>query len=356
MNYACLDGYDFEQENVLDLNETLIFGGVILKHFGHLMTECLSRLWFILENEKYQNTKIGVLTLPNQEDFIFDFFRLCGIERDRVVIITSILHVKKIVVPEQSVELWRGYRSKYTSIYEYMAKKAGRKSYKKIFLTRTAFSKKDSVNEEFFDTFYKKREYEIVSPEKFSIEEQIAYIAGADEIVCTEGTLSHLSLFAKEGAKVIIFRRDDDVCLIPQMIVNQAKNLDITYIDTTFNFLPTKHNNGCYFYGATSEFIDYLIAAGIEYREEEVKFEIDKYCYEYIKLWCKNFNAKKNFNDISEYDLVDILNRMNRVFGCSKLSRKEFITKDKKREANLKEQIKEYQKEIELLKECEAVR
>jgi len=145
---------------------------------------------------------------------------------------------------------------------------------------------------------------------------------------------------------MVIIRRTQDNILLPQLIINQARQLEVTYVDATFNFMPTKHSGGTFLYGPTDHFVQYLRKKEIVYSEDEVRFEISQYCYEYLSIWLNRVNNIRLFNMINECDMYDLISRMNAVFGLPKISREKYATKAKKDE-------KMYQQEIEKLKkEC----
>lgn len=42
--------YDFDMKDVVELDEDVIFGGLLAEHFGHFLTESLCRLWYVIKN------------------------------------------------------------------------------------------------------------------------------------------------------------------------------------------------------------------------------------------------------------------------------------------------------------------
>ncbi len=71
-------------------------------------------------------------------------------------------------------------------------------------------------------------------------------------------------------------------------------------------------------------------ARNIKYDEEEVAFDLERYAFQYLCKWRKNYLQIKNFNAISGCDIVDILNAMNRAFGEAEISRKKYVSKYKR--------------------------
>ena len=51
--------YDHSGETIEFVGESVIFGGVLMWHFGHFLLECMSRLWYVVENP--QDTRKIVL-------------------------------------------------------------------------------------------------------------------------------------------------------------------------------------------------------------------------------------------------------------------------------------------------------
>ena len=42
--------YEVAREDIFQLDEDVIFGGMLTGHFGHFVTECWSRLWFVIQS------------------------------------------------------------------------------------------------------------------------------------------------------------------------------------------------------------------------------------------------------------------------------------------------------------------
>lgn len=346
INYSCNSSYAIT-EAVDYVDEEVIFGGVFINHFGHLMVECLSRLWYMIENRD-DKRRIVILTIPEQKPFLQDFFKILGIEAERFEVVNKPVRYKKIIVPEETIFLWSGFYKQYISIYDAIKQKLkNADTPSKLYLTRTKLGKKDSVNEEFFENFFSQRGYTVVSTEQLSVEKQIELIANAKSVVCTEGTLSHFVLFANCDAEFVILRRTETDILLPQIIINQAKNMpNITYIDVTYNLLPSKHSGGVSLYGPTKFFIQWLDDKHISYSEGELNFSVREYCYDYLVYWCSNYSKQKKFNDIYGMDLYDVLNSMEKVIFDKELDSKKYKSKSKQENELLKEKIKEQEKKI----------
>ena len=50
-NWATIDSaYTVDRKDITYLDEDVIYGGALIDHFGHFLTESQSRLWFILQD------------------------------------------------------------------------------------------------------------------------------------------------------------------------------------------------------------------------------------------------------------------------------------------------------------------
>ena len=342
INMSCESAYVLDEEDELvKRNETVVFGGVLIDFFGHFFLESLSRLWWIVENKC--DYKIACVVLGKYKNFFDSFFKLLEID-DRIVIIDKPTLYQEIIIPDETIYFNSGYKNHYESIYSKIMSNIKAKRVRKIYLTRTKLADKDCLNEEYFERFYKKRGYKIIAPEQYSIEEQLGFMKGAGEVVCTIGTLSHLLLFARPNTKLVLLNRTVMNPMIPQLIINQVKNLDFYEIDVSFNFLPVKHGERAFLLGPTKYWRAYLDSVGEEYSEDEMVMDMNKFAYDYLLRWCKVFSSPKKWRlGLTKYDNFDILNALSKALYDKPLSRKDYKDGYKEREKN-------YKKEIEKLK------
>ena len=331
-NMTVLASYKVDRSEVEQKDEEVIYGGVIFptaRRFGHMLIETMSRLWYVVEGNSPE-LKIAFVILPESREFADTFFRLLGIDMSRVMVIEKPTQFRKVIIPEQAFILFSNYHDKFNVIYDKMMEAVEAKEYKKLYLTRRSFTRydgaNDGINEEYLEEFFKKRGYEIISPEQHSVEEQIAYMKGADEVVCSEGTLSHLGLFCKRGTRLTILRRSLNSHLIPQFMINEMRGLDAYYVDAHYNILPDSHVDSVFLFGPSKCFTDYLDALKISYTPDEVKMDMNL-VYEYILRYTENFSDTERFESISKYDIFDLIQTLNRVINGKYLSRFDYETK-----------------------------
>ena len=346
-SHTVYGGYVFDPKKVSIKDETVIFGGIIDTHFGHFVLDCLSRLWFKVKNPSMKH-KWAFIPLKNEiiPEYFYTFMELLGVHRDDIIIVQNIVSYKKIIVPEQSLVSFEYARPEFLSIYETIAKNCENKSsnnLKKVYLTRTALKGESSgvcLGEEYFEKFYTKQGYSVISPEKLSLREQISIIHNCDEVVCTLGTLSHFCLFMKNKSKITILTRAKTT-LKPQAIllkIIETKNIEFNIVDVSMNFIFDKRNQGVYLLGPNEQWRRFAKDAyGVSISDE---FNGDL-IINYFKGFYERFKDPKNYAILKDLSFFDILNNFSLIFDGKRLDRSNYSAK------TISEQLKE---EVESLK------
>ena len=319
-HFSCLAGYEFSTDDVTVYEEDVIFGGIFIETFGHMLAECLCRLWYFVENPQFTQKIIILLSPSKKEQVLYKkFFELAGIPMERIMIIDRVSQFSKVIVPRQSVRLLSDFTPEYPMIYDHIRNRLLKEhkypSYEKIYLSKTSFHKNIGINEEYYETFFKKRGFAIIKPEKLLLEEQIYLIANAKWLVATEGTLSHWMLFCNPSARFTILKRRQEDIIYAQMLINQAKRIHIDFIDISYNFLPTSHTKSVFLFGPTQYFRNFLISNNIKFEENELQFSLDQYLLKYLRAYVENYNQRGNFTKIEKLNMSDVMKTLNKVIG-----------------------------------------
>ncbi len=336
MNMSVFDSYRTSPDNISYLDGEYIFGGVIIHLFGHIITDTLVRLWYVVKNKKENQKIIFVSTTPKIPSSFWMIMEVLGIEKEQIIIADRIYKTKRLIVPEQSFMLYGKYTSEFLSVYRAIgnrllnSNKESKTYSKKVYLTRTMLSKKDCFNEEYFVNFYKKRGYEIIAPETYPFEEQISILANASEIVSTLGTLTHLALFVPNKVKLTILLRQNEIgAAKQQLMMNSAMDIDYDIVDVSMSLLPTSHAGGVFLIGPTPHWKEYLEKNDIEYSEAELSMDwscLHDYLLEYTNIYSKNNYPYKR---VKNCDMFDVVKRMNYVFNNEVVEREAMQTKSK---------------------------
>lgn len=271
-NLNCDEAYAVPRTEIVYRDETVIFGGCLIGHFGHALLDSTARFWYLL-NAPTDN-KIVFLRYNVSNEAYFDalkFVELMGIDMDRVEVISTPTQFREVIVPDQAIYGVNAYRPEHVQTFEKIKSVIRPHTTEKIYLSRTQFNWRVSLNEQYYEDFFARRGYTVIHPETLPIEEQIAYISGADEIVTTMGSMAHLLLFAKPTVSATILNRSREY-LMQQTIVNQVRNVEPYYIDAYVSPLPTA-NRGPFLFGPNRFFKAYLDERGISYDAAELNID-----------------------------------------------------------------------------------
>lgn len=320
--YGLNTAYSVPRSEIIYRDECVIFGGVLVGHFGHFILESMGRLWYVLQNDKLE-TKIVFTMILEAKKWIFDFFRLLGINENRICFIDKPTQFAKIIIPEESIHSWDSYTKEYLIPYQKITQKINPGNIKKVYLTRTALDQGGALccNEEYFEKFYKQKGFSIVAPEQYTIDEQISILYGAEEIVTTLGSLSHFAMFCKKGTRFTILTRVDNDILPAQCLVNEASEVKWCIVDVSLNFLFATRVYGVNQIGVTKFWKMYVKDM---YGEIIEKDSIQDSCYEYLKKWCTFYSNPHQYKKIASKDFFEFFNRMHKVLCGIELDKKNY--------------------------------
>lgn len=324
-NLSCARAYPIP-ERVNERHETVIFGGILYWHWGDNWNEYLpARLWYLGEHPDTPYKFVFLSSLYKGGFTMYNVLEAIGIPRERMEIITEPTRFDKIIVPEESVYNFSGYRPQMIRFYDYVRSLVQPGAYKKIYLSRRAYEDQDVVNEEYYEEFFKRRGYHVVYPEKLPILEQISLMAGAEEVACTYGTISILTYFCRPHTRVTVLNRCRGMSIYTVYMRLLARELDLYVVDACLDFLPTTElGRSIYFFGPTVYWKRYLDSAGIAYDPDEVSFDLHvrPKIYDYLAQWAKNYSMSERYWLIRNTSLIDVVDSMNRVFFQQPVERK----------------------------------
>ena len=311
-NRSCVRGYAPDSAAVEKRDEEVVFGGVLMSHWGHMLVDGTTRLWYAAQHNT-DNRKIVFVMFPGQKFPYTEFLALAGVDSDSYEVITVPTQFKSVIVPDESFFSGSGnYTDRWIEFFNAMRDNVEPATHEKVYLSRTAFKIQNVLGEKYFENYFAKRGYHVVYPEKLSITEQVALMAGAKSVATTMGTISHLALFANEGTEFIILNRSMDIVKI-QLAMNQARGIDCILVDAYRNFLPEKQGGNCPVLLAPNDNWNAMIAdrfgdaPDIRYMEKE----FPQLAYQYLQQWGDFFSDQSNFHWIRNRDTRELAWRVS---------------------------------------------
>ena len=296
-----VDGkYDFTKF-VQRKDETVVYCGYLVNHWGHFLIEAVNRLWFYLENKTTAYRYVFFVESGNSrlpEGNYKEFFELLGVW-EKIEIINQPTQFKKIIVPESAFRGQVIWSIRYRSIFDEVTYSALSKApettgqlYNKIYISRSSFSKarRSEVGLDMMDNFFKKNGYEIVYPEQITLSQLILYLNRSEKCVTESGTTAHNLLFGYTGMKMAIIERCSIINPMQQAL-DIVRRADITYIDANYEIYPVNLGGGPYFLAYNRYLKQYT--EDLKLQAPDVKYLNDRYTKKQIRKWMKLY--KRNY-------------------------------------------------------------
>lgn len=245
------DKIDISTAKIVD--DIVIYLGWLEPVWGHILTDCLKKLWFVFTDECRKLQQEGaklVAIIPWNYRAQRELFELIGISLDSIENVSQLSQFKEVIIPDNSIVampddtryFYREYKDVVSRILEKIPQQ---KSTGKLYFSRTSFSdskfwKRREYGEEAIEKTFVNLGYTIVRPEKLNVLDTLVLLRNCDSFASTEGSISHNALFCRPGANVVIVRKVEYVNSW-QLVINQVSDIDVTYIDAHQSVI----SNGC---------------------------------------------------------------------------------------------------------------
>lgn len=183
-----------------------IYIGPFMGHYGHFITEGLSRL-SLLNHQDFDNVVCSPFIFTNKlSSFHKELLNLFGIEKLQVLDETSFF--EEIWIPEQLWSINTKPKLGLKRIYDFIKRSYMDKFEKKHTQYNICLSDKNKdsriKNKSDVEKLFEHNGFMIIYPENLSFEEQIYYYLHAKTFVCFSGTLAHNALFCNEDSVNIL--------------------------------------------------------------------------------------------------------------------------------------------------------
>lgn len=364
------EAYKVNEDELTYSDEKVVFGGVLIAYFGHMLLDNMSRLWWHVENRDNNYRYVFITTMDDEKPWFHDFFDLLGIPEDKIIILKRPTRFREILVPDEAVHSWDHYNEKWSKVFEVLSCNALKLCENevlppKIYITKSQYESGGSktFNEEYFEQFYKRLGYEVIAPEKFPVWKQIALAANAKAIASTLGSTCHFNLFSKKGTRIDILLRVDQQTLLPQCLINQMVEADYRFVDVSMNYLPCHRARGVCFLGATQCWREYIKAEFDLDITDADTIAPEKYI-DYLYAWADFLYQNPNhFNKmgLDNVDCFDMLERMCRILFDKQLDKQKYdvtpkhrlrseLASQRKENDKLGQRLLSSSKDIEMLK------
>jgi capsular polysaccharide biosynthesis protein len=293
--HECLqDGSVTIDVDIVNSDAEVIFIGSMHSVYGHCITDNLKKLWYLRTPEARKileaGGKIVYVSAWNSRDLprhAMRILELTGVDVTKFERVSVPTRFRKVYVPENSMRLTKtgrqwapAFKAEIESIKS-NAQYDG-KLYDKIYLTRTALKDGGDIGEKRIEKLFKERGYHVISPEKLSVDAQVALMSHCKSVVCTDGSVAHNAIFCNPDTEVVILLKADYVNGY-QVMINNLVGYNLEYVSANHSILHKNHPwSGPFYLSLTSELCDFL---GLGKRKDLYWFRPDWYRYLYKRLF-----------------------------------------------------------------------
>lgn len=213
-----------------------LFLGTFMNHYGHFITESLSRYWWPEPGERFDHLVSYSFVHNSGRPFVQKFHRhladVLGIPIRRVRFLREPVRFEEIVVPEQ---LWlydKHANERLRDLYARIADRHASHGAGRVFLSRASYAGGRLSNilpiEEVFASFG----FRVLYPEEIPIRRQLALYANCEILASLSGSGMHNCLFTPAGTLTIEVgdMRSPDQPLRLQRIANAIAQVDARFI------------------------------------------------------------------------------------------------------------------------------
>ena len=229
-------------------DQSVIYIGFLLPEWGNVITDSLKKLWFLHTPEAksmiLKGAQIAYVTFENRPvpQYQLELWELGGYDCGKWLHVTTPTQFKSVTVPDNSLIALPDDTRFFHSFFadEINRIKANVDKHVReaglplptphdIYLTRTRLKHNKDYNEIQIERLFEQRGYQVIAPEKLSVTAQIWLMMNCNNMVATEGSISHNAIFMSPKSKLVILQKADYMNGY-QHVINAMADLDVTYI------------------------------------------------------------------------------------------------------------------------------
>jgi Glycosyltransferase 61 len=188
------------QDIVAECTEEVLWAGCIIKHYGHFLTECVSRLWPLLPGRELEGLP-AVWTTPRKAPFIQEWWTGFG-GQTRELPKHGIIRFTNMFVPESAWRLnaWLSPEVRDIHLHARAGLRASASSATHsdvLWLSRSGLAVDRLAYDEVLLEWLLRDHVKVLLPESMTLTEQIATIEQSHAVAGIEGSAFHTLLLAE---------------------------------------------------------------------------------------------------------------------------------------------------------------
>ncbi len=293
-------GRKYKEKPVLEIDEPVVYLGVFIHQWGHFILDSLSRAWIISKLDDIKKYKFAFLSENNRkiDGNYLEALKLLGLKPSQILVVDQATRFKEIIIPQMSTYPDHSFSQEYPQIFRQMVKNADIANIsvpQKIYLTRTNLkvAEKKEFGEKIIEENFKRNGYNIVSPEKLTIQEQIAIFQKGKEIVCVNGSIPFDIVFGSPDLHLVIINKTS-LLHINMFELSEVSGIEPVYLDGYYEPLksfPKTLGEGPFILNFGKDLKSYFKKNGLKYKVPKKypsKLVLVKYILLCLKISGKN--------------------------------------------------------------------
>ncbi|KQC06103.1 MAG: hypothetical protein APR62_08380 [Smithella sp. SDB] len=187
-------------QNCLEINEPVLYGGLMFNHFGHFVVESLCRLYaypivkefdpFVLFYTPWNQPRY-----LEKDNFVHQIISGFEIPIKRLILVEQTTKIREVIIPEQKYGF--GFAQQpdelfvnFTRSFRFERKfPNGMKGTEKIYISRSRLQNRGRlIGEKIFEKYLIEEGYSIFSPEEHTFYEQLTLYSYAKKIIFSDGS------------------------------------------------------------------------------------------------------------------------------------------------------------------------
>ncbi len=191
------------QSDLDSLDIEAIYGGCLIHHFGHFLLESLARIWFAAQN----NLPIIWVSGVGIMDYQKKIFELLGINSERMIFVEKPVKIKSLLIPRPGFVIPTAFHPKHAEFLSCFSPQTLKA--RKVYLSRSSFKSNIATisGEREMEDLLCAAGWEVVSPEKLDILDQLDLIASSQYIAAIEGSAVHSVILCERLAGCLVLLR-----------------------------------------------------------------------------------------------------------------------------------------------------
>jgi len=204
-----------QPSDCVEISEPMIWGGSIINHFGHFISEQACRLLEVRHQQP--NLKVLMIGEMPPRKFLLEVLDWYGISEKDLFHLERPSKIKKLYASVQAEALpQKGPSEEYLNLLDRHVEKAGlpKLESKVLYVSRHSFEIKRGghAGEKYLVSCLNKLGVSVIAPEKLRLRDQLAAYYGAETMVMAEGSSLHgRQLLGRSDQNIHVFVRREDM-------------------------------------------------------------------------------------------------------------------------------------------------